>query len=424
MTMTLERQTLADKASGSLPTDHALFAPGLKWRKRVGGNVPMWIPPGTAVKAGYRPKSLPLNKHASQHELAEACRKQWQDLQDWRSGKSKPVRYTIGWLIDRYLNDPASPYHRRLNPESQQSYRWECQRVRQTVGDMRLDPKIERGVQVPRRTGAEFETWFYQWGHPLGKAPTPSRATHCMAMLRALLSYYVTIGGPGARELREILKVARFDKPAARRVAPTYEQVDAIVIKALELGYRSIAITTLAQFEFMERRTHIIGKWHGDAWGYGWVWDGDFKLEGRVERVGITPDWHIRYFQTKKGANLRYYDLKSVQRLLGLIQLTPKENRSGPIIICEDTGQPWLKRRYQEKFREIARAAGVPDEICSMDMRAGAATEADALPEVTDRMFDDAGGWADPNMKHRYRRQKVRAAQKVVELRQAARRDL
>jgi hypothetical protein len=56
-----------------------------------------------------------------------------------------------------------------------------------------------------------------------------------------------------------------------------------------------------------------------------------------------------------------------------------------------------------------------------MDMRAGGATEADTLPEVTDRMFDDAGGWTDPNMKHRYRRQKVRAAQKVVELRQAAR---
>jgi hypothetical protein len=36
-------------------------------------------------------------------------------------------------------------------------------------------------------------------------------------------------------------------------------------------------------------------------------------------------------------------------------------------------------------------------------------------------MFDDAGGWTDPNMKHTYRRQKQRNAQKVVELRQAAR---
>ena len=56
-----------------------------------------------------------------------------------------------------------------------------------------------------------------------------------------------------------------------------------------------------------------------------------------------------------------------------------------------------------------------------MDMRSGGATEADALPEITDRMFDDAGGWLDPNMKNTYRRQKQRNAQRVVELRQAAR---
>jgi hypothetical protein len=53
-----------------------------------------------------------------------------------------------------------------------------------------------------------------------------------------------------------------------------------------------------------------------------------------------------------------------------------------------------------------------------MDMRAGGATEADAIPEITDRMFDDGGGWADPKMKNRYRRNKQRNAQKVVKHRQ------
>jgi len=43
-------------------------------------------------------------------------------------------------------------------------------------------------------------------------------------------------------------------------------------------------------------------------------------------------------------------------------------------------------------FRKIARAAGVPVSVYSMDMRSGGATEADHIPEVTDRMFDDAGG--------------------------------
>jgi hypothetical protein len=120
---------------------------------------------------------------------------------------------------------------------------------------------------------------------------------------------------------------------------------------------------------------------------------------------------------------LREYDLKVVQRLLDMMQRTPKEQRHGPIIICEDTGQPWIKRRYQKKFREIARAAGVPDEIYSMDMRSGGATEADGITEVQQapRLLDHAGGWSDPSMKERYSRDKQRAARKVVDLRQAAR---
>jgi hypothetical protein len=409
-----------DKPSGALPNDHALYAPGLKWRSRIGGDVPMWIPPGAAVKAGYLPKSLMLDRHASPHEIAEVCRKQWKDLEDWRTGKTKPVKLTITWLIDRYLADITSPFQ-RLKPDTQQSYRWECQRIQETVGDMRLDPRKENGIFVPRRTGEDFQRWFHNWGHPEDKLPTPSRATHCIAMLRALISYYVVIGGAGAVALRDVLSEMRFEKPGARNIAPTFEQVDAIVKKAEEFGFRSIAITTLAQFELIERRTHVIGQWNRDAWGYGWVWDGHLQLAGRTVWVGVSPDWRIRYYQTKKDANLREFDLNAVPRLLGLLQLTPNEQRKGPIIICETTGQPWEKRRYQEKFREIARAAGVPDEVYSMDMRAGGATEADDIPEITDRMFDDSGGWADPNMKNRYRRNKQRNAQKVVQFRQAAR---
>ena len=45
-------------------------------------------------------------------------------------------------------------------------------------------------------------------------------------------------------------------------------------------------------------------------------------------------------------------------------------------------------------------------------MRSGGATEAVDIPDVTDRMFDDADGWPHPKMKHTYRRQKQRNAQK------------
>jgi hypothetical protein len=426
-----------DKASGKFPEGHPFYAPGLKWRSRVGGDVPYWVPPAKDTKAGYLPKSRTLDVNASQLEIAEACRNQWRDLAGWRSGKPMPVKMTIAWLIGRYLTDETSPFH-KVGADTQKSYQWECKRIRETVGERRLDPKLEGGAWLPRRTGEDFRRWHYNWGQPkplldeageevkragvvVMVASTPSRATHCIAMLRTLLSYNVEIGTRGALDLRAMLSAMRFEKPGARDKAPTYEQTDAIVNKAMEMGYRSIAITTLAQYELIERRTHIIGQWNDDAWSRGWVWDGQIALGQRLEWVGVTPDWRIRYFQTKKGANLREYDLKVVQRLLGLMQDTPKEARTGAIIICESTGEPWDTRRYQAKFREIARAAGVPDDVWSMDMRSGGATEADDLEEVTDRMFDDAGGWADPAMKNRYRRQKSRNAQKVVVLRQAAR---
>jgi hypothetical protein len=368
----------------------------------------MWVPPSTAVKAGYIPKSLTLDPHASQLEIAETCRRQWRDLEDWRSGRPKPVKMTIGWLIDRYLNDPTSPFQ-RVKPDTQQSYRWECKRIRDTVGDMRLDPKMDNGILVPRRTGEDFRKWFHNWGHPQKGRPTPSRATHCIAMLRILIGYYVAIGGLGAVQLRDILSEMRFEKPPARGQSITREQVNALVTKAEELGFRSIAIATLAQYELIERRAHIIGQWYGGTWDDGWRWE------------CVSPDWVISYYQTKKGRRLRQYDLKPIQRLLGMMQATPRELRKGPIIICETSGLPWVKRRYQQTFRKIARAAGVPDDVFSMDMRSGGATEADSIHGISDRMLQDSGGWQDPKMAHRYRRRTQDNAQKVLELRQATR---
>jgi hypothetical protein len=423
-----------DKASGALPASHALYAPGLKWRTRVGADVPMWIPPGKDVRAGYLPKSLMLDRDSSQIELAETCRAQWKDLESWRTGTPKADRHTIAWLIARYQTDETSPYH-ALDPDTQKSYGWECKRIRETVGERRLEPKKEGGIDVPRLTGVDFRRWFHNWGHPpprevikadgsievVAQKPTPSRATHCMAMLRTLISYYVEIGGAGAVQLRATLSSMRFKKSGARTVAPDYGQVDAIVNKALEMGYRSIAITTLAQYELIERRKHIIGRCVGQDWSRGWVWDGEIMLDRKLHKVGVTADWRIIYYQTKKGANLRDFDLKPVQRLLGLMQETPKEQRMGSIIVCEDTGQPWKLRRYQEAFRKIADAAGVPASIFSMDMRSGGVTEADNIEEITPRMIQDGAGHANIQTQEIYRRGKQRNANKVVVLRQAAR---
>jgi hypothetical protein len=171
-------------------------------------------------------------------------------------------------------------------------------------------------------------------------------------------------------------------------------------------GYRSIAIATLAQFEFVERRISIIGAWERKTWRAGCVWDG---VCGR-NRVGISADWIISYTQNKVGEVAREFDLKATPLLLQLLQQTPESERSGPVIVCETTGRPCREKHYTDTFREIARAAALPDSFWSMDMRAGGATETDALPGITARDLKNASGWSS-DVYQRYTRAPQRRAQ-------------
>ena len=51
--------------------------------------------------------------------------------------------------------------------------------------------------------------------------------------------------------------------------------------------------------------------------------------------------------------------------------------RSGPLIVSEVTGLPYRENYYATDWRSIAKSAGVPQEVWSMDARAGAISEAE-----------------------------------------------
>jgi hypothetical protein len=240
-----------------------------------------------------------------------------------------------------------------------------------------------------------------------------------VVMLRILFTHAVLIGAPEATRIREILSAIEFPVPKARDVAATREQIDKFVKQAIADGYLSQAITTLAQFELIERRVHIIGYFENKQWRPGWVWQ-------NIDWCGPNPTWKIRYHQSKVGLVLREFDLNTTPELLALLKSIPEEHRVGPVIIMErqklkDVRKPWEERYYAEVWREIATRAGIPENVCSMDMRASGATEADLTPGISDRALQDAGGWNDPKTPQRYRRNKQRNAGEVVKLRQANR---
>jgi hypothetical protein len=49
---------------------------------------------------------------------------------------------------------------------------------------------------------------------------------------------------------------------------------------------------------------------------------------------------------------------------------------SGPVIFNEITGWPWSGNEYRRKWRILARACGIPDNVWNMDSRSGAISEA------------------------------------------------
>lgn len=400
-------------ASGARAPDDPLYAPGLKWRPRANGEkAAYWIPPASQIKAGWLLKSVALPKGLTQDEIAAKCRALWDDLAKWRSGQPAKTHYSIAWLVQRYQTDEYSPYH-FLKERTRRGYDQSMVIIEDTVGSFLIDAYNDGGLMRPRILGRDLREWHRRWAEPdeTGK-PRPVRAWHAIAMLRILFAYALELGVPGADALVKLAGKIRIPTPQAREAAPERTMVLAHVNKAVENGLLSMAIATLAQFEFTERRTHIIGTWEngkdGRHWRPGWLWS------------GITPKWMIRYHQTKVGKVEREYDLTATPALLEMLQRIPQEKRIGPVIVCERTGKPWKERHFMRVWRAIAREIGMPDGVWSMDMRAGAATETGQLPGITTKEMQDSGGWRTADMVSRYDRGARARAQRVVSLRQAA----
>ena len=418
----------AERASAKLPESHPLYAPGLERRSRANGEARLWRALKSDRRNGYLPQSLRFPDDLDEHQIAERCRVQWQDLIDWRTGKTKEVKYTIGWLIDDYLTNSDSEFHEK-GANTQANYRNECKHIREVIGTIRFDPERQGNAFIPRLRLTDFKRWWREFGNtvewkdpngnvvkkngkPVMVATTPSRQRHLFMMVRTLFQHGIGIGAPGASMCYEMIASKEWAQTKSRTRRPTRDEVIVFVDKAVEMGHPSVAICTLAAFELNERRISILGDWRRDTDTprLGWEWR------------EMSSDWIITYSQEKTGTNLRRYDLRPVQKLLGLLQAVPVSERFGPVIKSEATGRQYKYRHYNQVFKEIRIAAGLPDGWWSMDMRAGGVSEADGIEGVTDRQLQDSAGHGDPRTTSIYRRDKIRNAQNVVELRQAANR--
>jgi len=355
--------------------------PGYQRRKNRDGTFVHYWNPHRAVTGA--PKGLPVFRFPdgmSDEEIAASCVERTDDLRAAMIGKeiAPPFDGTIKALVDRFRWDKTSPLHRVKHSTRIRDYEPSMRVLVANVGARKID----------KLRASDFRRWFENWrkgGH--------RRASGAIKLLRAVLTYGAGERLPGCVEARAILSSMRFEQPAARKAAMTYEQCRAIVLKAAEMGCPSLGLVQALQFETGLRRIDIIGEWSPAG-------DGPFRWRGLT--VGqISKDLVLRLETSKTGAAIER-DL-SASPLVMLALESYRVPEIGPVVIDERTGKAYWENRYTELWREVRDAAGVPDSVWSMDSRAGAVTETHA---ATGSMSDaqDLATHSSEKMTRRYAR--------------------
>lgn len=363
-------------------TEHRKDRPGYQYRRLADGTrVHYWNPRRASSKA---PEGLPIRqitaekiaeelKHAAfgsiEEALPEICQR-WTDelLADLEILSAEPAfDGTISSLIRLYRTDAESPFHNLKHSTRIRDYEPALRLIDRTVG--------KRAIIALR--GSDFRRWYAEWGSK-GRL---RRAHGAIRKLRLLLSYGAQEKHPGCAPAREILSLMEFDAPATRKVKMEYAHALAICNKAIDLERPSIALTQAIQWDTALRRIHIIGEWlpveDGDAGG---IVRGRTKWRG-LTAADISVDMILTVPETSKNKVATRHDLRScplVRHVLKKVQL-PK---MGPLIVSEVTGLPYRENYYATDWRAIAKEAGVPSDVWSMDARAGAISEAEQATDL------------------------------------------
>jgi hypothetical protein len=266
-----------------------------------------------------------------------------------------------------YQEHPHSRFH-KVKHNTRKSYTDSLKIIVATVGK-----RLIRNVTV-----LDVQHWYDEWRKPAVKDGPEriDRAHDAVCMVRTVLRFCAALRYPECKVLAAELTLVQFERGGAREEEMTYAQATAFIRKALEMGRSgvipadrafSMGIGVAAQFELLLRQKDIIGDWGGPK---GEKWTGYFTWEN-------IPGWRWRMKTSKsKYRAAADFDLQRYTLLFPLLETVPHDERIGAVVKGEQ-GLPIRERSYRKWFRQIARAAGIPDTVWSMDSRAGGATEAE-----------------------------------------------
>lgn len=314
-------------------------------------------------------------------------------------------------LIHAYQTDPDSPY---------QTNRYHTRVWRD--GKLRQIGERHGATELSAIRGRTLKAWHKEWACDGAHLPN---AGAMIGQLRALFSFGATmIEDAECERLCGALHLMRFKGTKARETSITAEQANAIRAKAHEMGMGSIALAQALQFEGTLRQRDCIGEyvpiaepgisevmWNGQKWLRGITWQ---EIDASL----------ILNHVTSKKQKLVTIDLNLAPMVMEELTRFGADRAampaSGPVVVNELNGRPWSANEYRRKWRKIARACGIPDNVKNMDSRSGAISEG-IMAGASLEMVRHAATHSDISQTADYDRNQAQAIAEVMRLRVVSR---
>lgn len=403
---------------------HVEDAPGLIWREKEngGGWTAMWRARDDIIKLGFRPKNMTLWSGIEPNEterafIADNCRRLQDEMLAFGRGYEPKINKfdgTLRTLINCYQTDPDSPFQKKRFG----TRKCQLDNQRRLANDFGSEDLADINARLLLK-------WHRGWMGPEGKKVAMA---HCfIAELRMLFTFGSTLlEDRECERLSGVLHSMRFEMPKPRVSTLTAEMAIAHRAKAHYRGWNYMALAQAFQFDLMLRQKDVIGEWVPITEpGISDVIWGPNKWISGIRWEYIDSNFILKHVTSKRQKEIEV-DLKLAPMVMDeladlaevpLAQLTRAHlPKSGPVILCEITGYPYLAIEFRRKWRVVAELAGIPKSVKNMDSRAG------AISEATDAGADlehvrHAATHSDTKMTSRYSRQATNKIQNVMQLR-------
>lgn len=272
-----------------------------------------------------------------------------------RSGK-QTAGGSIGALIVRYHTDPKSPFQ-KLRFRTKENYAGCLKRIAQDFGDKKL-------ADLKRQ---DIERMHKHW---MARGETMARSL--IAILRLLVNYGATELEDGdCVRLSVVLRNMRF-KMVKHRSSESLsaDQVTAIRQAAHKHGWGAIALAQAFQFDCKLRQRDCIGEWVPmNEPGESNIFQGDKKWLRGLRWTSIDRNKILCHITSMRNKVFRIDLPKSAPMVMEEFELQfpngiPTSHT--PIIVDPRTEQPFEAWEFRRLWRQVARAAGVPDNVFNM----------------------------------------------------------